>query len=379
VKSLRSIHVLQLCSYAVIRNPVDGFQVCRALFATIQTCFPGSSCCPHPPSAVAPALCALQDNAHIQAQSKTKMDCVHCSHLPQSVLVHILQHVPLQARLQHCALVSTAWAAAAAAATTHLTHRFPATAEAGHAKSMLRWIAKHGQEITSLQLLGRDRGLVLPFSRQLLPNLRCLAIQDLAVFVGSFSGRPADAVFISAAATAAPPAAAAAAAGAGRHMPQTSVPLLLASKQLTRLELVNCRLLPQAQALPSLTVLSVLTDLQHLKLAVQSGDGVQGWSWNELVAQQERMQQVGVAHCGMLGWGAAACFTGGVVSLVQAGHSDKQPPLELLTPHLLLLLVPLLLQQVLAGMWSSLTRLTHLDLSRQVRSIALQACTVCQC
>jgi hypothetical protein len=208
----------------------------------------------------------------------------HCPRLPQPVLAHILQHIPLQARLQNCALVSTAWAAAAAAATTHLTHRLPATAKAGHAKSVLRWIAKHGQETTRLQLLGRDKGLVLPFIRQLLPNLRCLEVQDLAVSVGYLGTVPTSA---EAAAAVAPPA-------AGRNMPQTSVPLLLASKQLTRLELVDCRLLTQAQALLGLTVLTVLTDLQHLKLAVQLGDGGQGSSSSGLSTEhQQTEQQVG--------------------------------------------------------------------------------------
>lgn len=43
--------------------------------------------------------------------------------LPPAVLAHILQFVPPGQRLRHCALVSTAWATAAAAATPELEHR----------------------------------------------------------------------------------------------------------------------------------------------------------------------------------------------------------------------------------------------------------------
>jgi hypothetical protein len=43
--------------------------------------------------------------------------------LPPTILSHILQYVSLQQRLGHCALVSTAWAAGAAAATTVIEHR----------------------------------------------------------------------------------------------------------------------------------------------------------------------------------------------------------------------------------------------------------------
>lgn len=48
--------------------------------------------------------------------------------LPPAVLAHILQYLPQQQRLQSCALVSTAWAAAAAAATTEIEYRWGAAA-----------------------------------------------------------------------------------------------------------------------------------------------------------------------------------------------------------------------------------------------------------
>lgn len=58
--------------------------------------------------------------------------------LPLAVLSHILQYVPLKQRLGHCALVSTAWAAAAAAATTTIQHRCDRCTVTGRAWMVLR-------------------------------------------------------------------------------------------------------------------------------------------------------------------------------------------------------------------------------------------------
>jgi hypothetical protein len=56
------------------------------------------------------------------------------SSLPQTILVKILQDVPMQSRLLRCALVSTSWAAAAGEACTDITYDLPNNYKAGQLK-----------------------------------------------------------------------------------------------------------------------------------------------------------------------------------------------------------------------------------------------------
>jgi hypothetical protein len=55
--------------------------------------------------------------------------------IPQTALVNILHFVPMQQRLQQCALVSTSWAAAAAQACSvehSIKYSLPKEMRAGH-------------------------------------------------------------------------------------------------------------------------------------------------------------------------------------------------------------------------------------------------------
>jgi hypothetical protein len=77
------------------------------------------------------------------------------SRLPDAALVQILQHVPLQQRMQSCALVCSTWAAAAVMATTKLALPLaPATVPALQA-----WLksGQRAQQLVSLKLERPDR------------------------------------------------------------------------------------------------------------------------------------------------------------------------------------------------------------------------------
>ena len=58
--------------------------------------------------------------------------------MPPEVLVQIMHFVPLKHRLQRCALVSTAWAKAAAAATTSISQLGIST---GRCADVFAWVA----------------------------------------------------------------------------------------------------------------------------------------------------------------------------------------------------------------------------------------------
>jgi hypothetical protein len=61
--------------------------------------------------------------------------------LPWGVLIHILQHVPLQQRLSSCAVVCKAWAAAAVAATSSISFSTPKSWEKDSSKArFIKWL-----------------------------------------------------------------------------------------------------------------------------------------------------------------------------------------------------------------------------------------------
>ena len=71
------------------------------------------------------------------------------SQLPENALALALQYVNQQHRLTNCALVSSSWAAAAAAATPSITAALNVAATADH-DSLQSWLAAYGSSTTSL-------------------------------------------------------------------------------------------------------------------------------------------------------------------------------------------------------------------------------------
>lgn len=88
--------------------------------------------------------------------------------LPQEVLVQILQHVPLNNRFSSCALVSTAWAAAACAATDTVSLKALSDPE-----RLTAWLRMHGPQVSSICIRnGREKALQLQ-------DLPCSRLCDL--------------------------------------------------------------------------------------------------------------------------------------------------------------------------------------------------------
>ena len=101
--------------------------------------------------------------------------------MPHEVLVRIMQAVPLQHRLHTCALVSTAWAKAATAATTSICD---SQLSSNHRVSdILAWVSKHGQHVSSLALEPSIRvaGRKLLELLQPLPNLRSMDLKGMSM------------------------------------------------------------------------------------------------------------------------------------------------------------------------------------------------------
>lgn len=96
--------------------------------------------------------------------------------LPASCLVHILQYVPMQQRLQDCALVSSSWAHAAASATTAIT------ISADRCCPVLQWASMHAQHVSTLLLTAPPQGVQARVEVSSLlaamPALQELQIQD---------------------------------------------------------------------------------------------------------------------------------------------------------------------------------------------------------
>jgi hypothetical protein len=88
--------------------------------------------------------------------------------LPQEVLVQIVQHVPLVERFSSCALVSTAWAAAACAATDTVSLE-----TLSNPQGFTAWLHTHGTQVSSICIKnGREKVLQLQ-------DLPCSRLQDL--------------------------------------------------------------------------------------------------------------------------------------------------------------------------------------------------------
>lgn len=96
--------------------------------------------------------------------------------LPASCLVHILHFVPMQQRLQECALVSTFWAHAAASATTSIT------VSAERCCPVLQWASTHAQHVSTLLLTTPPQGVHAHVEASgllaAMPALQELQIQD---------------------------------------------------------------------------------------------------------------------------------------------------------------------------------------------------------
>lgn len=120
--------------------------------------------------------------------------------LPESVLVQILQHVDLYARLQDCALVSRAWASAAAAATTEIhvvveDYIKMGGDRAGKCDSLSCWLQQHGGQVTSIKAVNGfgdpyvEDVLVFPVAK--LTNLESLTVQGFNVQFSAADGNAA--------------------------------------------------------------------------------------------------------------------------------------------------------------------------------------------
>jgi hypothetical protein len=111
------------------------------------------------------------------------------SELPNQALTHIMAHVPLGRRLQSCARVSRACAAAAAAATHSVTFKHQqrcytaGTTLQGQLAAFQAWLDKHAQQLVSLQYVGPLGGsgggsvLRLPFAQ--LARLQTLDVSQV--------------------------------------------------------------------------------------------------------------------------------------------------------------------------------------------------------
>ena len=90
----------------------------------------------------------------LQRAATALMSLQVISSVPHDVLVGILQYVGLQDRLQHCALVSTAWHKAAAAATA-VNPLLATCRRSSSAESLQEWLQRHGQQLQGLEIHDR--------------------------------------------------------------------------------------------------------------------------------------------------------------------------------------------------------------------------------
>lgn len=94
------------------------------------------------------------------------------SMLPMALLARILQHVPQEERLASCALVSKAWAAAAAAATVSIHVE---GLNSSKTASLQSWVELHARQLQSLRLQRRYWQSRSPL------QLPCAELQQLSV------------------------------------------------------------------------------------------------------------------------------------------------------------------------------------------------------
>lgn len=93
--------------------------------------------------------------------------------LPIELVAKVLQHVPLQNRLQRCALVHSSWCKAAASATSSINITCSTQAQLD---SAVAWLAKHGQAVTQLIMAAADHPDAEPIQLRELP---CANLSDL--------------------------------------------------------------------------------------------------------------------------------------------------------------------------------------------------------
>jgi hypothetical protein len=95
---------------------------------------------------------------------------------PQHVLVLVLKRINQDERLKSCALVSTAWAEAAAMATDAVNC---CTGNLADLAIFKPWLDHHGLHVTSLSwaFSGRDE-----YGKQVLSTLPCRNLQQLSLF-----------------------------------------------------------------------------------------------------------------------------------------------------------------------------------------------------
>lgn len=185
------------------------------------------------------------------------------SDLPRGCLVHILHFVPLQHRLQSCALVTTAWQEASAAATTSI-HK--TSLDSARCSALLQWVSTCAQHLSKLEL-STPPGFATSADATLLqpPPHALPALQQLKVF------------------------------GARLQLgAQPSSPNILQSLcGLTELSCCSCSVQVSMQGLSALTALSRLQRLRldiHVPAMQQSPQPLPHWSlptvstWSHLTA-----------------------------------------------------------------------------------------------
>jgi hypothetical protein len=124
---------------------------------------------------------------HQEHQQQSSLTATEQPFTQHGCLVLVLQRVPLHDRLARCALVSSAWASAAAAATVSIDFSInrDVVGQVLH-PSMLRWLQKHGHAVTSIKAVQPyfdpsyfAAHVELPCA--VLTNLRSLSLQGMSV------------------------------------------------------------------------------------------------------------------------------------------------------------------------------------------------------
>jgi hypothetical protein len=189
--------------------------------------------------------------------------------LPDSLLVRILQEIPLKPRVGVCARVCRAWAAAAAACTADLEHEIVGTSQCNR---LQRWFTQHAQQIEVVHITasfkdGKRPVFELPTAR--LTNLIHMCVDGVrlqlqtdqtAGSTRSSSGRGKRKAAGSTKALP-PPAAAAAAAGGTTNSSSSTAATAAVLPKMQHLGIKACQM-----TVPELLKLSLLTTLDSLHL-----------------------------------------------------------------------------------------------------------------
>lgn len=93
--------------------------------------------------------------------------------LSVALLGEVLQHVPLQQRMAHCALVSTTWAAAADAATVSVSVK----PDPAGVSALQSWLQHNGRQVVALTVA--HRGFSDPVGQLQLPCAELLQLTRL--------------------------------------------------------------------------------------------------------------------------------------------------------------------------------------------------------